>query len=139
MIKRFASHFIFLPGHGYLKQYVVGVEEGQVVSAFPLTEEIEGVEWFPGVIAFLNNEEDISKGYSGIFQKANEVLQELPEVFCQETFPSGINAYLLYPFDFTTMLPVDGTRHKLLREQLPHSVTRTFPSLQDNWEYKVCG
>ena len=37
MIKRFASHFIFLPGHGYLKQYVVGVEEGQVVSAFPLT------------------------------------------------------------------------------------------------------
>ena len=72
MIKRFASHFIFLPGHGYLKQYVVGVEEGQVVSAFPLTEEIEGVEWFPGVIALLNNEEDISKGYSGIFQKANE-------------------------------------------------------------------
>ena len=60
MIKRFASHFIFLPGHGYLKQYVVGVEEGQVVSAFPLTEEIEGVEWFPGVIALLNNEEDVS-------------------------------------------------------------------------------
>ena len=55
MIKRFASHFIFLPGHGYLKQYVVGVEEGQVVSAFSLTEEIEGVEWFPGVIALLNN------------------------------------------------------------------------------------
>ncbi len=66
-------------------------------------------------ISLLNNEEDISKGYSGIFQKANEVLQELPEVFCQETFPSGISAYLLYPFDFTTMLPVGGTRHKLLR------------------------
>ena len=115
MIKRFASHFIFLPGHGYLKQYVVGVEEGQVVSAFSLTEEIEGVEWFPGVIALLNNEEDISEGYSGIFKKVNEVLQELPEIFCQETFPSGINAYLLYPFDFTTMLPVDGTRHRLLR------------------------
>ncbi len=115
MIKRFASHFIFLPGHGYLKQYVVGVEEGQVLSAFPLTEEIEGVEWFPGIIALLNNEEDISKGYSGIFQKSNEVLEKLPEVFCQETFPSGINAYLLYPFDFTTMLPVDGTRHRLLR------------------------
>ena len=95
---------------------VLGVEEGQVVSAFPLAEEIEGVEWFPGVIALLNNnEEDISKGYSGIFQKSNEVLEKLPEVFCQETFPSGISAYLLYPFDFTTMLPVDGTRHKLLR------------------------
>ena len=55
MIKRFASHFIFLPGYGYLKQYVVGVEEGRVVSVFPLTEEIEGVEWFPGVIVLLNN------------------------------------------------------------------------------------
>ena len=92
MIKRFASHFIFLPGHGYLKQYVVGAEEGQVVSAFPLTEEIERVEWFPGVIALLNNEEDISKGYSGIFQKANEVLHELPQCVCQETYPSCIKA-----------------------------------------------
>ena len=115
MIKRFASHFIFLPGYGYLKQYVVGVEEGRVVSVFPLTEEIEGVEWFPGVIVLLNNEEDISKGYSGIFQKANEVLQELPEVFCQETFPSRISAYLFYAFDFTTMQPVGGTQHRPLR------------------------
>lgn len=115
MIKRFASHFIFLPGYGYLKQYVVGVEEGRVVSVFPLTEEIEGVEWFPGVIALLNDEEDISEGYSGIFQKSSEVLEELPEFFCQETFPSGISAYLFYPFDFTTMQPVGGTRHRPLR------------------------
>ncbi len=115
MIKRFASHFIFLPGYGYLKQYVVGVEERRVVSAFPLTEEIEGVEWFPGVIALLDNKEDISEGYSGIFQKSSEVLQELPEVFCKETFPSGISAYLFYPFDFITMQPVVGTRHRLLR------------------------
>ena len=55
MIKRFASHFIFLPGYGYLKQYVVGVEEGRVVSGFALTEEIEGVEWFTGVIVLFNN------------------------------------------------------------------------------------
>ena len=115
MIKRFASHFIFLPGYGYLKQYVVGVEEGRVVSVFPLTEEIEGVEWFPGVIALLNNEEDISEGYSGIFQKSSEVLEELPEFFCQETFPSGISAYLFYPFDFTTMQPGGVTRHRPLR------------------------
>lgn len=115
MIKRFASHFIFLSGYGYLKQYVVGVKEGRVVSVFPLTEEIEGVEWFPGVIVLLNNEEDISEGYSGIFQKSSEVLEELPEVFCQETFPSGISAYLFYPFDFTTMQPVGGTQHRPLR------------------------
>ncbi|WP_455607013.1 hypothetical protein [Bacteroides sp.] len=114
-MKRFASHFIFLPGYGYLKQYVVGVEEGRVVSVFPLTEEIEGVEWFPGVSVLLNNEEDISEGYSGIFQKSSEVLEELPEFFCQETFPSEISAYLFYPFDFTTMQPVGGTRHRPLR------------------------
>ena len=85
------------------------------MSVFPLTEEIEGVEWFPGVIVLLNNEEDISEGYSGIFQKSSEVLEELPEVFCQETFSSGISAYLFYPFDFTTMQPVGGTRHRPLR------------------------
>ena len=66
-------------------------------------------------ISLLNNEEDISEGYSGIFQKSSEVLEELPEVFCQETFPSGISAYLFYPFDFTTMQPVGGTRHRPLR------------------------
>ena len=38
MIKRFASHFIFLPGYGYLKQYVVGVEEGRVVGVFGFGE-----------------------------------------------------------------------------------------------------
>ena len=31
-MKRYASHFLFLPGHGYLKQYVVEIGEGQCVS-----------------------------------------------------------------------------------------------------------
>ena len=36
-MKRYASHFLFLPGHGYLKQYVVEIGEGQCVSRiFPL-------------------------------------------------------------------------------------------------------
>lgn len=116
MIKRFASHFIFLPEYGFLKQYVIEVEEGQVVSTFPLTEEIEGVEWFPGVIALLHEEGAVSSGkYSDIFQKSGEVLQELPEVLRKEQLPAGMTAYLFYPFDFTTMLPAGGTRHRPLR------------------------
>lgn len=86
MVKRFASHFIFLPGHGYLKQYVVGVEEGQVVSAFPLTEEIEGVEWFPGVIALLNNEEDISKGTPVYFRKQMKYYRNFRKFSAQKRF-----------------------------------------------------
>lgn len=36
-MKRFASHFLFLPAYGYLKQYAIETEEGMVVRLFPLT------------------------------------------------------------------------------------------------------
>ncbi|MDO4162862.1 MAG: hypothetical protein Q4D56_00545 [Bacteroides sp.] len=84
-MKRYASHYLFLPPYNYLKQYVVEVADGQAVRVFPLTEEIEDVEWFPGVIALL------PEGENGEF---------VP--------------YLYYPFDFATMKPVGGTRRRLL-------------------------
>lgn len=116
MTRQFASHFVFLPRYGYLKQYAVRVKEGQFVSAFPLPEEIEGVEWFPGVIALLNDKEEIPEKCADIFQESNVVLQELPKAFCEETASSGrIAAYWFYPFDFTRMQPVGETRHRLLR------------------------
>ncbi len=49
-MKRFASHLLFVPESGYLKQQVVEVEEGRVVRYYPLTEEVEDTEWVPGVI-----------------------------------------------------------------------------------------
>ena len=49
-MKRFASHFLFLPAYGYLKQYAIETEEGMVVRLFPLTEEIENVEWLPRLL-----------------------------------------------------------------------------------------
>ena len=53
-MKRYASNFLFLPGHGCLKQYVVEMDEGQGASrVFPLTEEVENTEWLPGVIVLL--------------------------------------------------------------------------------------
>ena len=70
-MKRFASHYLFLPGYGYLKQYVVEVDQGYAVRIFPLKEEVEDVEWLPGVIALF------------------------PEG------PDGeLASYLYYPFDF---------------------------------------
>ena len=56
-MKRFASHFLFLPAYGYLIQYAVETEEGSVVRIFPLTEEIENVEWLPGAIVLLTQDE----------------------------------------------------------------------------------
>lgn len=113
MIRRYASHFICLPGYGYLRQYVVEVKEGHVVAVFPLAEEIENVEWFPGVIALLSEKEVTLEKLHKIFQK-REVLNEIPEDFCKELFPAGLLPCLFYPFDFTTMQPADGTRHKQL-------------------------
>lgn len=85
-MNRYASHYLYIPGQGYLKRHVVEVEKGCVVRIFPLSTEMGGLSWFPGVIAL---------------------------------WPDGENnafvPYLYYPFDFTNMLPVAGTR----RRQLP--------------------
>lgn len=52
-MKRFASHYIFIHQYGFFKQYVVHIQNGYAKSISPLTEEIENVEWMPGVIALL--------------------------------------------------------------------------------------
>ena len=54
-MKRFASHYLLIPAVGFMKQQVVEITgEGIVRDVFPLTEEIESVEWMPGVIALLS-------------------------------------------------------------------------------------
>ena len=54
-MKRFASHYLLIPAVGYMKQQVVEItDEGVVRGVFPLTEEIESVEWMPGVIVLLS-------------------------------------------------------------------------------------
>ena len=55
-MKRFASHYLFVPQKGFLKQYVVELEGEYVAQYFPLTEEIESVEWLPGIIELTVNE-----------------------------------------------------------------------------------
>ena len=86
-MKRYASHFIFIPGYGYLKQYVVEVKQGSAVSVFPLTEEIEGVEWFPGVIALLDERDSSSAESHGIFQKQKDIYMAI----CKKEAPQMVS------------------------------------------------
>ena len=81
IVKRFASHYVFLEELGYLKQYAIEIgEEGYVIRLFPLLEEIESVSWLPGVITFIGK------------------------------YPRQ-KAIRLYPFNFEEMEPVDETQH----------------------------
>lgn len=125
-MKRFAAHYLLLPEVGFIRQQVVEItDDGRVCHIFPLTEEIESVEWMPGLIA-LFPESEIKN--TGVFEKNIPVFQfNLPVVSdqtssCSKEFLAVseergevLFPYLFYPFDFTSMQPVAGTRHRLLR------------------------
>ena len=125
-MKRFAAHYLLLPEVGFIRQQVVEIaDDGRVCHIFPLTEEIESVEWMPGLIALFPGSEIKNTGMilknipvfqinlpsvsNQSSQCFNEYLQEA-EKKVEALFP-----YLFYPFDFTSMQPVAGTRHRLLR------------------------
>lgn len=106
-MKRYASHFLFLPGYGYLKQYAIEMEGECVTQIFPLTEEVENTEWLPGVIALLRHPE------SPLTFDNKQQITAVPQSI-EEELPSLI-PYLFSPFNFTTMQPAAGTRHRQLR------------------------
>ena len=128
-MKGFASHYLLIPAAGYMNQQVVEItDEGVVRGVFPLTEEIESVEWMPGVIVLLSESQVEEIKNTGMILKNIPVFQiNLPSVsnqssqcfneYLQEAEKKGeaLFPYLFYPFDFTSMQPVDGTRHRLLR------------------------
>mgnify|MGYP007101007488 CR=1 FL=1 len=128
-MKRFASHYLLIPDVGFMKQQVVEInDEGIAQGIFPLTEEIESVEWMPGVIVLLSARQMEEIKNTGMILKNIPVFQSnLPIVSNQSSQYSSelLNAskrrgeallpYLFYPFDFISMHPVDGTRHRLLR------------------------
>jgi len=136
-MKRFASHYIWLPDRGYFKQYAVEIDcSGIAVRLFPLTEEIESAEWLPGVIALLSDEEAVelnvcyaekikNTGMAAknipVFHRINQMNSTQATLYSEPDTRSVIlknkcrYPYLFYPFDFTSMQPVAGTRHRLLR------------------------
>lgn len=91
MIHRYASHYLWVPGEGYLRQQVVEVDGCHAVRHYPLPGEIEDVEWLPGVIVLL-------------------------PAYLPPPFPSYARLVPchLFPFDLTSLQPVAGTRHRLL-------------------------
>lgn len=123
-MKRFASHYLLIPDVGFIKQQVVEInDEGVVQSIFPLTEEIESVEWMPGVIVLLSANQyyysDTDYSVFSCFKSCNPrnpCLNNLNK-YLHEMGKKGeiLFPYLFYPFDFISMRPVDGTRHRLLR------------------------
>ena len=125
-MKRFAAHYLLLPDVGFIRQQVVEIaDEGYARDIFPLTEEIESVEWMPGLIALLPDNEIKN---TEMFEKNIPVFQfNFPIVSDQtsQCFKEALAAaekrgevlfpYLFYPYDLTSMQPVAGTRHRLLR------------------------
>lgn len=117
-MKRYASHYLFLPGYGYLKQFSVETAGGRVMRMYPLPEEVEDTEWLPGVILLLNGEmrnadmRNNPTSYELYFDTALP-LSSVPGSV--EERAASFIPYLLSPFDFTTMRPVAGTRHRRLR------------------------
>lgn len=128
-MKRFASHYLLIPAVGYMKQQVVKItDEGVVRGVFPLTEEIESVEWMPGVIVLLSESQMEEIKNTGMILKNIPVFQINPSNILNQSsrcFEESLKELkekgevlfpvLFYPFDFISMQPVDGTRHRLLR------------------------
>ena len=128
-MKRFASHYLFMPDVGFIKQQVVEItDEGVVRDTFPLTEEIESVEWMPGVIVLLPADQLEEINNTGMILKNIPVFQINPSNILNQSsrcFEESLKELkekgevlfpvLFYPFDFISMQPVDGTRHRLLR------------------------
>lgn len=122
-MKRFASHYLFLPDAGFMKQQVVEItNEGIVQRVFPLTEEVESVEWMPGVIVLLPACHSEQSEESVLLYCREQILRFVPdnnrvkeEIVATESATLKLFPVLLYPFDFTSMQPVAETRHRLLR------------------------
>ena len=106
---RYAAHYLFLPGHGFLRRYVVQMREGCVEVLFPLTDEIENTEWQPGVIALVDAGTDVAS----LSFALKDVLADVPASVLSRL--PRLVPVLCFPFDFTRMEPVSGTRHRLLR------------------------
>lgn len=115
---RYASHFLLLPGYGYLKQMAVELAGGRVKRIFPLMHECEDTVWLPGLIAL----PDVDEWYLMSEEPCTvQLLFQVPLLPWSGDLPSPVASTLIHrmachvtPFDLTLLQPVDGTRHRLL-------------------------
>lgn len=87
-MKCFASHYLLIPAVGYMKQQVVEItDEGVVRGVFPLTEEIESVEWMPGVIVLLSERQMEEIKNTGMILKNIPVISNQSSQCFESIFP----------------------------------------------------
>ena len=116
-MKRFVSHYLYIPTYGFLKQYVIEINSnGHVSTLYPLIEEAESIIWVPGVILLITPEQlsEMEKELQDsekqtTFFKQEYIKTELPVEY-NNMFDSELIAYRLYPFDFAKMQPSEGAR-----------------------------
>ena len=103
-MKRFAAHYLLLPDVGFIRQQVVEIaDEGYVRDVFPLTEEIESVEWMPGLIALLpvneiKNTEMFSKNISVFQFNFPIVSDQTSQCFKEALAASEKRGEVLFPY-----------------------------------------
>ena len=105
-MKRFASHYLLIPAVGYMKQQVVEItDEGVVRGVFPLTEEIESVEWMPGVIVLLSESQMEEIKNTGMILKNIPVFQiNLPSASVSHQSSQCFNEYLYFLIYFILLI-----------------------------------
>lgn len=51
-MKRFVAHYLYSSSNNVFYQYIVEIENGEVVTFYPFSEEIESTVWLNGIIIF---------------------------------------------------------------------------------------
>jgi len=109
-MKRFASHYVYTPSLGFLKQHVVEInDEGHVVALYRLEEEIESIIWTPGVISLVPH--DYFSEQALTFEKP-EIRTDAVEYKNMDSLK--LSAIRLYPFNFSEMKATTDTVIQLL-------------------------
>jgi hypothetical protein len=124
-MRRFASHYVYTSSLGFLKQYVVEInDEGYVAALYPLEEEIESIIWTPGVIRLISYDSLPPKGdnETAVKQAFANQLFTFDRKEIKSGTPAGYSdmaslklaAVRLYPFDFSGMKANADTAIRIL-------------------------
>lgn len=112
-MRRYASHLIYLPDAGCLRQMVVEMEGEFVVQIYPLTEEVADTSWLPGVIILPASEDEVVH-FNSLRQMATTPSVTLPEsevLVHYNILVKGRRAAYCAHFNFTSFQPADETPH----------------------------
>ena len=114
-MKRVAAHYLYIVGHGYLKQWVVELQEGRVVGLVPLAGEVEDTLWMPGLIALCPEElaADAACAAQKLLDSGFSKPSVVSDALADELLPlcRGRRALYFPRFNFEEWRPVCETQH----------------------------